>query len=74
MSKKENRCCFCNYHCSLDCPNFQVDAFEERYDLPASEIGLERTRCSACQYQTYECSDCYFENTDKCRRCNNGNT
>lgn len=71
---KENRECFVNGHCCYDCPNFQVDLFEDKYDLPASEIGLERVKCSDCHYQTYDCKDCYFENTDNCRRCNNGNT
>ena len=58
--------CFVNGHCAYDCPNFQLDMFEEKYDLPASEIGLERTHCKECYLNTGECKDCYFQNTSDC--------
>ncbi|MCQ2434693.1 MAG: hypothetical protein MJ062_05600 [Oscillospiraceae bacterium] len=59
---------FCNYHCSYDCPNFAVDAFEDKYDLPASEIGLERIKCKDCQYfdKNCTCDDCYFQYSKDC--------
>lgn len=58
--------CFVNGHCAYDCPNFQVDYFEEKYDLPASEVGFERIKCKECYLNSFECSDCYLENTDEC--------
>lgn len=58
--------CFVNEHCSYCCPNFQVDYFEEKYDLPASEVGFERINCKECYLNSFECVDCYFENTDMC--------
>lgn len=61
---------FCNEHCSFDCPNFEIDIFEERYDLPASEIGLERVSCKDCQYsdKNCDCDDCYFRNSENCSK------
>ena len=54
--------CFCNGNCSVNCPNQSVYAFEDRYDLPASEIGLETTKCRSCSYRDSDCTcyDCYF--------------
>lgn len=59
---------FCNAHCSYDCPNFQVDAFEEHWDLPASEVGLERVKCKDCEYNIRhcDCTDCYLYCSDDC--------
>lgn len=59
---------FCNYHCSFDCPNFQVDEFEEYWDLPASEAGIERIKCSKCQYYDPRCTcnDCYLQGSKEC--------
>ena len=60
---------FCNYHCITDdCPSIQADAFEEKYDLPASEIGLERIPCSKCIYNDKRCTcdDCYFQGGKEC--------
>lgn len=60
---------FCNYHCSTsDCPNIQCDMFEEKYDLPSSEIGLERTACKYCQYndKNFTCDDCLFKGSMYC--------
>lgn len=59
---------FCNSHCEYDCPNIQIDMFEERYDLPASEIGLERITCKNCQFNIKycDCNDCYLKNSKDC--------
>lgn len=62
----KHRDCFVNGHCAYDCPNFQVDSFEEKYDLPASEVGLERIKCKECYLNSFECADCYLKNTDMC--------
>lgn len=62
----EYKWCFVNGHCCYDCPNFQLDIFEEKYDLPAGEIGLEKTTCKECYLNTGECKDCYFHNTPDC--------
>ena len=61
---------FCNAHCSFDCPNFEIDMFEERYDLPASEVGLKRVSCKECQYsdKNCDCNDCYFQNSENCKK------
>lgn len=58
--------CFTNSHCCFECPNVAIDEFEEKYDLPASEIGLERTTCKECYLNTGECKDCYFQDTPNC--------
>lgn len=53
---------FCNGNCTVNCPNQTVDGFEDKWDLPASEIGLERVKCSNCNYRDSDCTcyDCYF--------------
>lgn len=58
--------CFVNGHCCYDCPNFQCDEFENRYDLPVSEIGLERIECKHCYMNTGECDDCLFQGCEEC--------
>ena len=61
---------FCNAHCSCsDCPNIQADTFEDRFDLPASEIGLERIDCKDCWYNEKYCTcdDCLFQNSTYCQ-------
>lgn len=59
---------FCNYHCSFDCPNFRCDAFEDKFDLPCSEIGLERVKCKDCYFnKNLSCDDCYNKNTELCK-------
>ena len=60
--------CFTAPQCSAaECPNIQCDAFEERYDIPASDAGLERIKCKDCHYNTGKCKDCLFEgNPDYC--------
>lgn len=65
MNKCEH---FCNGHCAYDCPNFAIDGFEDKYDLPCSEIGMSRIKCSECQYngRNMTCKDCYFFNTPEC--------
>ena len=45
--------CFTAPQCSTaDCPNIQCDAFEEKYDCPASDAGLERIPCRLCHWNT----------------------
>lgn len=60
--------CFSAPQCSTaDCPNIQCDAFEDRYDCPASDAGLERIKCKDCYYNTGKCEDCLFQgNPDYC--------
>ena len=59
---------FCNYHCSFDCPNIACDAFEEKYDLPCSDIGLNRIKCKDCYLNhNNTCDDCYHQNTLVCK-------
>lgn len=72
--------CFVNGHCAYNCPNFQCDEFEERFDLPASEAGYERIKCKDCYLNSGECEDCLFQfdskecpevNSDEPRTSNN---
>lgn len=61
---------FCNAHCSCsDCPSIQADTFEDRFDLPASEIGLERIDCKDCEYNEKYCTcdDCYLICSEYCQ-------
>ena len=59
---------FCNYHCAFDCPNFACDVFEEKFNLPCEEIGLERISCKSCYLnQCLSCDDCYNQNTEHCK-------
>lgn len=60
---------FCNYHCCTnDCPHIQCDEFEQTWDLPASEVGLERIKCKDCIYNDKhcDCNDCYFGGSKDC--------
>lgn len=59
---------FCNVHCIYDCPNLAIDEFEERYEIPASDVGCERIRCIDCQYTANRCTcdDCYFVGCSDC--------
>ena len=55
--------------CTGDCPNIQCDSFEERFDCPASDAGLERIKCKDCHYNTGKCEDCLFQgNPDYCEK------
>lgn len=60
---------FCNGHCAYECPNIEVQRFEDWYDLPAAEIGLYETSCRNCRfYDRYmTCSDCYFQFDKLCK-------
>lgn len=61
---------FGNLHCcTSDCPNIRCDEFEERYDLPSSDIGLERVACRHCEYNDKNCTcdDCLFQNSEYCQ-------
>lgn len=60
---------FCNWHCSTtDCPNIQCDEFEEYWDVPAEDTGLERIKCKDCRYNDKHCGcdDCYFKSSKEC--------
>lgn len=61
---------FCNYHCSTsDCPNIQYEAANEYWGYGiADDMGLERIRCSECQYADKHrtCEDCYFKGSPEC--------
>lgn len=61
---------FCNAHCSYDCPNAEIEAFEERFDIPASDAGYERIKCRDCRYSDKRCTceDCYFKGSAECPR------
>lgn len=63
---KKRKSCFVNGHCAYDCPNFQLDEFEEWFDLPASEAGLERIKCKDCYFNSFECDDCLFQHSADC--------
>ena len=60
---------FCNAHCSFDCPNAAIEAFENKYDIPASDAGYEYIKCSECSYNVKFCScdDCYFLGSKYCK-------
>lgn len=62
----KHKSCFTNAHCCFECPNFQCDEFEERFDLPASEVGLERIKCKDCYLNSGECEDCLFQHSKEC--------
>lgn len=59
---------FCNAHCAFDCPNAAIEAFEERFDIPASDAGYERVKCRECRYydKYCTCDDCYFKGSEHC--------
>ena len=68
--------CFCNGHCSTsDCPNIQCDMADDKWGFGiASDMGLERIRCSDCVYADKRCTcdDCYFKGGKECPE-NGGN-
>ena len=70
MKRNDKKHCFCNAHCAYDCPNFRIDEFEERYDLPASDAGLERVKCKECYLNSFECKDCLLQNSAECPEVN----
>lgn len=61
---------FCNGHCcTSDCPNIQCDMADEKWGFGiASDMGLERIRCSDCVYydKRCDCDDCYFKGVKEC--------
>lgn len=65
--KRLHKRCFVSVHCSLDCPNFQIDMLDDRYGYGISDdIGLERISCKDCYYNSGKCDDCIFVNTQEC--------
>ena len=61
---------FCNAHCSFDCPNAAIEAFENKYDIPASDAGYEYIKCYDCSYNDKFCScdDCYLLGSEFCKK------
>ena len=60
--------CFCATEC-IDgyCPNVQYDAADDKWGAGiADDIGLEKTSCGQCAYNTGRCVDCTFVNTNRC--------
>lgn len=53
--------CFVNGHCCYNCPNANIEEFEDYYDLPAEEAGYERIKCKDCYLNSGECEDCLFQ-------------
>ena len=59
--------CFVNAHCSIDCPNFQIDIVNERYGYGiAEDMGFKEISCKECYYNTGKCDDCLFFNDPEC--------
>lgn len=68
MSRKRRMPCFCATEC-IDgyCPNVQYDAADDKWGSGiADDIGLKKTSCGKCSYNTGRCVDCTFVNTDRC--------
>lgn len=66
---------FSNFHCSTnDCPNIRCDEFEERWDVPAEDAGLERIHCKDCHYNDNYCTcdDCFLQHSKDCPEYNEG--
>lgn len=60
--------CFTSIHCiDGSCPSAQYESICSKYgyDL-ASDMGLKMIKCSKCAYNTQQCTDCIFENTEDC--------
>ena len=57
----KRKSCFVNGHCCYNCPNAQIDEFEDYYDLPAQEAGLEHIKCKDCYLNSGQCEDCLFQ-------------
>lgn len=68
----ERKQCFVNYHCSFDCPNFQLDEIDDRYGFGiADDMGIERISCKQCLYNSGKCDDCLFVKSSDCLGNNN---
>lgn len=59
---------FCNANCAFYCPNAEIEAFEDRFDIPASDAGYSRIECKDCQYNDKycDCDDCYLKGEKEC--------
>ena len=68
MAKKKHKECFtCAWCCTTRCPNIEYDTADERFGYGiADDIGLKRVTCSKCFLNSYQCKDCYLENTEDC--------
>lgn len=59
--------CFVNFHCSSDCPNFQIYRVDQYYGYGiANDIGLKEISCKDCYYNSGKCEDCLFEHSQDC--------
>ena len=63
--KKE---CFTAVQCTNgSCPNAQIDICDERYGFGiAEDIDLHKMSCRRCWYNTEQCKDCLFINSEVC--------
>ena len=68
MKRKNRKPCFtCDKCCTMDCPNIQYDAVDERWGYGiADDCGLERIDCKDCAYNSGLCVDCMFQNDKEC--------
>ena len=66
MKNNVRKSCFACAACAFYCPNANCDLFEDLYDLPCSEAGLERISCRDCQYNSGLCCDCLFVGSIDC--------
>jgi len=59
---------FVNANCAFYCPNAEMDAFENYYDIPAEDAGYRRIKCKDCQYNGKHCTcvDCYLQGEKEC--------
>lgn len=65
--KKHYKDCFVNGHCGYDCPNNAVFYIDDKYGFGiAEDIGFREIKCSECYYESGECKDCLFSNTEHC--------
>lgn len=55
MKNNNRKSCFTCAACSFSCPNDNCDFFEDLYELPFSEAGLERISCRDCYYNSGLC-------------------
>ena len=60
---------FCASACvDGECPNAVFDYYEDKYgdSRLAYDAGYKPVKCSKCFWNTYECNDCIFKDTEIC--------
>lgn len=62
----KRKICFVCSACSFYCPEAIVCEFEDIYDVPASDAGLEHVSCKECVYNSGICKDCLFLGCPEC--------